>query len=1108
MSQLLRQSNLLYGSDWKKVFTQFPQINFQASDFNTYREAFIDYIRINYPENFNDWVENSELIFLIDLLAYYGENLTFKAELNAQDNLIDTAETKDSILNLAKLVNYNASRNYPARGLAKITEISTSQELYDSNGRNLQNITIRWNDPSNPDWFEQFILILNNSFNKNNPFGLPVKSGTVGDILSQLYQINSVKFNKICYPFSSNVNNESMNFEVTNPNFNNNEVFFEREPNPNDNFHLIYRNDGGGNSSIDNGFFVYFKQGSLKYSDYNFVNPVKNRKIEINNNNINELDVWVQQINEITGAIEQSWNRVPSTESIVYNSLSNTERNIFSIKTRDNDQITINYPDGVFGNVPVGIFRNWYRISNNKRYTIRPQDIKNVPITIPYKLNVDDNQSYNLTIKFSLQYNIQNSVISEDIEQIKIKAPQNFLMHDNAITGEDYNTFPLLTGNLVRKSKAINRTFAGHSRFIDNLDPTGNYQNTSVFSDDGIIYSQDTEYNNIETLPTQKSAVEIISSKIYPLLQNKDLINLYYKKFPTFDWKYNATKVKWKNISNNTTSSTGLFVDSTNGDAVLNIGSLGVGNAQLIKSGVLMRLVNDPVLTPGQPNYKEIWVNIKNITDYPTITNNIGPVVISKKLDTDETWYVDIFYPLFNTTLSAEEVVSISEQIENKLTFGIRYDYLTSTWQIIDAEDLSTSDFSLTHQGDKTQQNLDASSLIICTYSTVQWNFKSFITEYIFESENDVRFFAYNTSKVFDLENGQPVWDYIKISKLNAIPHTQSALNTDYIWYVTGQVLYNDGYAEPRRIKITMSDSDYDGIPDNPQMFEEVVDTISNPTPSLNSFLFYKREINSNEEYVYIPIDTIIVVQALNDITTDGTYYIIDDDIFKNVINGNVYDTELDEYLVKNGRNSLIFNWKHYASTYNRIDPSTTNINDIYVLTEQYYQDVIKWLNASSNTTFPVSPSTEDLRITFEPFMYKKAASDTIIWHPVKFKLLFGDNAVPELQAKFKIVKSDFTNMSDNEIKYKVIQAINTFFDITNWDFGESFHYTELATYIHQQLQGNIAQVLIVPQYSNFKFGELFQIRCEYNQLFLSTATVNNIDIIDNVTAYNIKIGN
>jgi hypothetical protein len=81
-----------------------------------------------------------------------------------------------------------------------------------------------------------------------------------------------------------------------------------------------------------------------------------------------------------------------------------------------------------------------------------------------------------------------------------------------------------------------------------------------------------------------------------------------------------------------------------------------------------------------------------------------------------------------------------------------------------------------------------------------------------------------------------------------------------------------------------------------------------------------------------------------------------------------------------------------------------------------------------------------------------KSLSDQIIYHPVKYKILFGINAEEELQATFKVVKNLRTNVTNAVVRTRVIQAINEFFALNNWDFGDTFYFTELAAYIHAQL--------------------------------------------------------
>ena len=99
------------------------------------------------------------------------------------------------------------------------------------------------------------------------------------------------------------------------------------------------------------------------------------------------------------------------------------------------------------------------------------------------------------------------------------------------------------------------------------------------------------------------------------------------------------------------------------------------------------------------------------------------------------------------------------------------------------------------------------------------------------------------------------------------------------------------------------------------------------------------------------------------------------------------------------------------------------------------------------------------------------------------------------------------STVTDNEVKSQVITAIDNYFDIANWDFGESFFFSELSAFIHQTLAKTIASIVIVPQKSDSVFGNLMQIKGEADELFLSTATVGDVDIIRNLTDTNLRIG-
>ena len=89
-----------------------------------------------------------------------------------------------------------------------------------------------------------------------------------------------------------------------------------------------------------------------------------------------------------------------------------------------------------------------------------------------------------------------------------------------------------------------------------------------------------------------------------------------------------------------------------------------------------------------------------------------------------------------------------------------------------------------------------------------------------------------------------------------------------------------------------------------------------------------------------------------------------------------------------------------------------------------------------------------------------------------------------------------------------VISAINQYFDISQWDFGDTFYFSELAAYLHTTLVPNIASVIIVPTDDTLVFGNYFQINSQPWEIITSAATVNDIDIVSAVTAAQLNLGN
>ena len=134
-----------------------------------------------------------------------------------------------------------------------------------------------------------------------------------------------------------------------------------------------------------------------------------------------------------------------------------------------------------------------------------------------------------------------------------------------------------------------------------------------------------------------------------------------------------------------------------------------------------------------------------------------------------------------------------------------------------------------------------------------------------------------------------------------------------------------------------------------------------------------------------------------------------------------------------------------------------------------------------------------------------KMISDTMILNSVEFKPLFGDKAAEELRATIKVIKASNSTASTSEIKNAVVQALNNYFTLDAWDFGDTFYFSELSAYLHAQLGGIISSVVLVPLNPQKYFGDLYEIRSAPNQIFVNAATVNNVEVIEALTSTNLR---
>jgi hypothetical protein len=953
---------------WQTVYQAVQQVNFAAWDFDSIKKSLLDYLKTYYTEeDFNDYIESSELIAILEIFAYVAEMLAYRQDLNAHENIISVADRKESALRLAKQLSYNASRNIPARGLVKLTSVSTTETLYDSNGNNLTNTIVNWNDRNNTNWKDQFLLIMNRIMSQ--PFGsvLPSDRTQVQDVVFELYPLNNNPLTNNVIAYTVNVSGTTYPMELVSSALDPTYGPYETRPELDLIMNILYLSDGLGDASDNTGFFFYTKQGTIQLTTTTFDGILPNQTFDIAIDNQNNTDLWVNNVDSTTGEIivgdgsttlpAGAWVEVDvaNSQNIVFN--TNPNMNKYEVETLANDQIRLIFGDGNFAAIPSGDFQIWTRVSANADLVIPTSAIQAIQGTVPYTDATGTSQTFSFT--FSLVDSIQNSAPSEGLDHIKRIAPAYYYSQGRMVNGQDYNTFPL-QDNTILKLNAINRTFAGDSKYIAWHDPREYYDNVKVFGDDGVLYF------NPYTVQQQLAPSQL----------------------PQPDFGANTA----------------------------------------LTSALITNFIA-PILQG--PDYYQL-----------ALLSGVIPSLI-------------------RTTFNAAEIANMAAAFSAAVNappkiIYLNYNLSDSSWEVYTSQPPS---YWISVQ-------LQSNGYWLITLYSLQIMFHS----------NGVNFWITNDSVktvTYDTQNGN--YDEIVVLAANIAPNN-TIVGTNYPLYVAQQYVYdagvNKGLPSVNDLIVVPGDTNGDGIPDN-----VTLSYIIGP----NNYVYFNRACNDTTcGWTYVPYSAATLASWQAD-QTAGTGL----------------------WIRYNGVENVNFLWMHRTPKYHLVDPSPSNIIDMYIITRGYYTSVQQWLNGELADE-PQQPSGYELRGDYASLLESKMISDTVLPQSGNFKLLFGPYADETLQATLAVVRTGNTTLTDNQVKTQVVDQIQAYFDINNWDFGQTFYWTNLSTYITTNIPNVISSIVPVPLYSN-TFGALFQVFAREDEIILPNISTDQISIVTSLDPVTLK---
>jgi hypothetical protein len=361
-----------------------------------------------------------------------------------------------------------------------------------------------------------------------------------------------------------------------------------------------------------------------------------------------------------------------------------------------------------------------------------------------------------------------------------------------------------------------------------------------------------------------------------------------------------------------------------------------------------------------------------------------------------------IYIPIFVTDLTTAFESSMAEQIRLNRDFGIGYDSLgtitgtPATWYLITSTNLAiNAEWSEANAGSTAGVNSDASWFVQFVTDGSTYTASSRALDYFFGSVLQTRFFFYGDQQIFDSRTGTVIRDFVNVLKTNSKPDSSLPLASDTRMRIVGQPVQSDGYVDDYQVLVSFQDSDIDGVPDNPDIFDTVVSPTTNPnnkyvffvkTYGYDSFVTYTNVSNAlvNTEFInkvsILPYINNYVEGQIFYTTTEQAFYVLDSSAATGPL------TLSNDYIARVGRQDLYFQYRHNAPGNRRLDPSPNNLIDLYVLTKEYEAQYRAWaLDTTGTATEPSEATNEALRIQFGDLENYKSVSDALVFNNAKF---------------------------------------------------------------------------------------------------------------------------
>ena len=89
-------------------------IRYIDRDFNSFRNALINYSKTYFPNTYNDVTDTSTGMLFMEMASYVGDVLSYYTDVQLRESVLEEAQEKSNVFTIAQSFGYKPKLNVPA----------------------------------------------------------------------------------------------------------------------------------------------------------------------------------------------------------------------------------------------------------------------------------------------------------------------------------------------------------------------------------------------------------------------------------------------------------------------------------------------------------------------------------------------------------------------------------------------------------------------------------------------------------------------------------------------------------------------------------------------------------------------------------------------------------------------------------------------------------------------------------------------------------------------------------------------------------------------------------------------------------------------------------